>query len=80
MYLLSLSLILLALKYFELGPVANISWWWLLAPFALTALWWALADASGYTQRKAVERIEQRKRERINKQKKAMGMGSRGPH
>ena len=34
MYLLGLSLVLLALKYFEIGPVAAWSWWWVLAPFA----------------------------------------------
>ena len=41
MYLLGLSLLILALKYFEIGPVATWSWWWVLAPFAATALWWA---------------------------------------
>ena len=38
MYLLGLSLVLLALKYFEIGPVAAWSWWWVLSP-----LWGGLA-------------------------------------
>jgi small Trp-rich protein len=79
MYLLGLSLVLLALKYFEVGPVAAWSWWWVLAPFGATALWWAWADSTGYTKRKAVEKMEQRKRERLDKQKEALGMRPRKP-
>ncbi len=80
MYLLGLSILLLALKYLEIGPVANWSWWWVLSPFALTALWWAWADATGYTKRKAVEKMDQRKQDRINKHKEALGMRPRKPH
>ena len=35
MYLLLLGLVLLGLKYLEVGPVAGWSWWWVLSPFAL---------------------------------------------
>ena len=80
MYLLGISVLLLALKYLEIGPVANWSWWWVLSPFALTALWWAWADATGYTRRKAVEKMEQRKQDRINKHKETLGMRPRKPH
>ena len=79
MYLLGLSLVLLALKYFEIGPVAAWSWWWVLAPFGLTALWWAWADSTGYTKRKAMEKMEQRKQDRINKNKEALGIRPRKP-
>lgn len=77
MYLLGLSLLILALKYFEIGPVATWSWWWVLAPFAATALWWAWADSTGYTKRKAMEKMDQRKKERIERQKQAMAPGQR---
>lgn len=79
MYLLGLSLLLLALKYFEIGPVANWSWWWIMVPFGLTAMWWAWADSSGYTKRKAVEKIELRKRERVEKHKESLGIRPRKP-
>ncbi|MBN9368980.1 MAG: hypothetical protein ABT02_14275 [Comamonadaceae bacterium SCN 68-20] len=79
MYMLGLALVLTLLKYLEIGPVANWSWWWVLAPYGLTAAWWAWADASGYTKRKEVEKIERRKQARVNKHKEAMGMGSRRP-
>jgi small Trp-rich protein len=77
MYFLGLGLILLALKYFEFGPVANWSWTVVLAPFALAALWWAWADWSGYSKKKAMDRMQQRKEDRIEKQRTALGFTSR---
>ena len=79
MYMLGLALVLTLRKYLEIGPVANWSWWWVLAPYGLTAAWWAWADASGYTTRKEVEKIERRKQARVNKHKEALGMGTRRP-
>ena len=74
MYLLGLGIILLAMKYLETGPVANWDWWVVLAPFGLAALWWWYADASGYTKRKAVERDNARRQERIERQRSNLGM------
>jgi small Trp-rich protein len=73
MYFLGVGIILLVLKYLEIGPVALWSWWLVLAPFGLAVLWWSWADWSGYTKRKAVEREEARKQARINKSRVAMG-------
>ena len=55
MYLLGIGLVLLALKYLEIGPVAAWSWWVIFAPFAAAVTWWAWADSTGYTKRKAME-------------------------
>lgn len=74
MLFLILGLALMALKVFEIGPVAALSWWWVLAPFALAALWWTWADASGYTKRKAMEKEMERKQARIDRQRAAMGI------
>lgn len=79
MYLLGIGIILLLLKFFEIGPVAAWSWWWVLSPFAGAAFWWAWADWSGYTKRKAMERHEQRKNDRLNRQKKAIGRPPAAP-
>ena len=79
MYLLGLGIILLLMKWQELGPVAAWSWWWVLSPFAITTLWWAWADSTGYTKRKAMEKMDQRKQDRINKHKEALGMKTRRP-
>ena len=54
MYFLGLGVILLLLKWQEIGPVATWSWWTVLAPFALAFVWWTWAEWSGYTKRKAM--------------------------
>lgn len=73
MYLLGLGIILLLMKWQEFGPVATWSWWWVLSPFVGAALWWTWADASGHTKRKAMEKEDQRKLDRINRQRVAIG-------
>jgi len=75
MLFLGLGLILLALKYLEIGPVALWSWWVVLAPFGLAVAWWAWADWSGYTKKKAMDRENARKQARIDKQREQMGLG-----
>ncbi|MCW5257170.1 TIGR04438 family Trp-rich protein [Verminephrobacter aporrectodeae subsp. tuberculatae] len=81
MPLLGFSLLVLVLKYFEIGPLAAMSWWWVLLPFAITALWWFWADSTDGGKRRIEERIGQRKQDRIDKRKQALGMrpGSRPP-
>ena len=74
MYLLGLGLVLLAMKYLEIGRVATWSWWLVLAPFGLAVLWWAWADWSGYTKKKAMERDDARRQTRIDKTRKTLGM------
>ena len=79
MYTLILGIALSLLKYLDIAPVAQCSWWWVLTPFALTILWWAWADSTGYTKRKAMEKMDQRKKDRLDKQKQALGMQPRKP-
>lgn len=77
MYLLGLAILLSLLKLAEIGSVANWSWWYILGVYASAAAWWAWADASGYTKRKAMEKMDQRKQDRVNRQKEAMQPGKR---
>jgi small Trp-rich protein len=79
MYLLGLGVIFLLLKYLEIGSVAGWSWWLVLTPFALAVVWWAWADTSGYTKRKAMEREEERRQSRIDKNRAAMGLEKKRP-
>ena len=80
MYFLGLGIVLLALKYLEIGPVANLSWWWVLSPMALAVAWWAWADASGYTKRKAMDREDERRKARVDKNRAAIGtLRRKGP-
>ena len=74
MFFLFIGVIGLLLKYLEIGPVATLDWWMVLTPFGLAVLWWWWADASGYTKRKEMEKMEKRKQDRIDKQRDAMGM------
>ena len=77
MLFLGLGLVLVALKYFEITQVATWSWWVVLSPFALAVLWWTWADWSGYTKKKAVQRENERKKARLDKQREQLGLGTR---
>lgn len=74
MLFLGVGILLAALKYLEIGPVAAWSWFVVLSPFALAVAWWAWADWSGYTKRKAVQREDNRRQARVNKSREAMGL------
>jgi len=75
MYLLVLGIILLGMKYLEIGPVAMWDWWVVLAPFGLAVVWWTWADYSGFTKKKAMDRENARKKVRLDKQRENLGMG-----
>ena len=75
MYLLGIGIVLILLKYLEIGPDAAWSWLWVLAPFGLAVAWWSWADATGYTKRKAMDRMDKRKQERLDKNREALGLG-----
>lgn len=73
MWMLLIALLLTLLKYLEVGPLAELSWWWILVPYGLTVAWWGYADASGMTKRRAVDQEEARRLKRIDRQKQALG-------
>ena len=45
-----------------------------LLALGLAAVWWWVADMSGYTRRQAEKKMEQRKRDQLNKGRKRMGL------
>ena len=77
MYFLGIGIVLLLLKYLEVGVVATWSWLVVLSPFGLAVVWWAWADWSGYTKKKAMDKMDKRKQARIDKQREAIGTGIR---
>ena len=77
MYFLGIGIVLLLLKYLEVGVVATWSWLVVLSPFGLAVLWWAWADWSGYTKRRAVDKENARKQARIDKSREQLGLGTR---
>jgi len=74
MYLLILGVILMLMKYLEVGFVVDVSWWWVLSPFALALVWWAWADSTGYTKRREMDKMDKRKQDRIDKQRENLGI------
>lgn len=78
MAFLILGLVLLVMKVTDFGVVATWSWWLVLGPFGLAVLWWAFVDATGRTQRRAIEKMEQKKVERRERALDNLGLGKRG--
>ncbi len=76
MYFLIAGVILLALKYFEISGVAAWSWYVVFAPFALAVAWWTWADMSGYTKKKAMDKMDKRKQARIDKNRENIGLSA----
>lgn len=79
MWLVVLGVLLSVLKLAGLGVVAGWSWWVVLAPFALAAAWWAVADATGITQRRAMEQEARRAAARREAQFESLGLKSPAP-
>ena len=73
MYFLGLGLVLLGLKWADVGPVALWDWWVIFSPFGLAVLWWAWADASGYTKKKIMQAEQARIQARIERNREAIG-------
>ena len=74
MLFLLMGITAMLLKYLEVGPFATLSWGITLIPFGLAVAWWSFADATGYTKRREMDKMDKRKQERIDKQRDAMGM------
>lgn len=71
------GVVLLALKLAEIGAVAQWAWWWILLPFGLAVVWWAIADSTGLTKKREMDKMDERKRERRRKHMIALGLNPR---
>jgi len=69
--------LLVVMKLAEFGFVADWSWLTILLPFGLAVAWWAFADGSGLTQRREMEKLEERKQERRQRHMEALGLNWR---
>lgn len=72
--LLALFKLLAQIGVMDVAGISTLSWWWVLGMFALTAVWFAYADYSGLSRRKAMQAMEQRKKQRLDKQRQALGV------
>jgi small Trp-rich protein len=66
MWLLIIGLVLLVSKLLEFGPLAELSWWWVLTPFLLALIWWEVFERRlGLDKKKAFDELENAKKARI---------------
>lgn len=80
MWLLSTAALLAMLKLLaqigivDVAGISAMSWWWVLGLFALTAAWFAYADYSGLSSRKAMQVMDERRKQRLDQQRQALGV------
>ncbi len=74
MPMLIVGMLLLVAKMAGFGPTADWPWWLVLAPFAAAAVWWSIADSIGLTQRRAMQKMEDRKTQRREHALDALGL------
>ena len=66
MPIIILIVVLSVLRYLEIGPVANLSWWWIAALFGVAFIWFEFIERMlGLDKRKAHEELEQARKDRI---------------
>ena len=75
-----IGVLIIAAHFAGFGPMAHWTWnltgdlWKFCVPFALAAIWWAWADGSGLTKRREMDKMDQRRRERREKNLVSLGM------
>jgi len=77
MVFIVLGVLLLGMKVAEFGPVAAWSWWLVLLPFGCAVIWWWWADSTGYTKRREMDKMQERKDARRVKAMEALGIDPR---
>ncbi|HJV74383.1 MAG TPA: TIGR04438 family Trp-rich protein [Noviherbaspirillum sp.] len=62
--IISLSL----LRYLEIGPFAELSWWWIAGLFLIAFIWFEFVERMlGLDKRKSHEQLEKARQERVKK-------------
>lgn len=60
--------LLTALRYFEFGPFAELSWWWIVGLMAVAYIWFEFIEKMlGLDKRKAHEQLSKSREERVKK-------------
>ena len=77
MVMVVIGVLLLVAKLAEFGPTADWSWWIVAAPFVAAVLWWQFADSTGLTQRRAMQKMDDRKAQRRDRALEALGLNTR---
>ncbi|MGH6649102.1 TIGR04438 family Trp-rich protein [Aquabacterium sp.] len=79
MWFIVIGVLMLLMNFAGIGPIGQWTWadrWWaMLLPFGLAAVWWAWADASGMTQRKAMDKDDAKREARRQRNLDSLGLG-----
>ncbi len=68
MPLIIVIVLLAALRFFEIGPFADLSWWWIGGLFMVAFLWFEFGEKMlGLDKKKAHDEDQKRRQERIRK-------------
>jgi small Trp-rich protein len=68
MPLIIIIVLLLILRYFEVGPFAALSWWWIVGLMGVAFIWFEFVEgALGLDKRKAHDESEKARKARIDK-------------
>lgn len=66
MLLIVLIAALAVLRFFEIGPFADLSWWWVAALFVAAFFWFEyLEKMLGLDKRRAHDRSDEARRKRV---------------
>jgi small Trp-rich protein len=67
MWLLWIGVGLVLLRWFEVGPFAALSWWWVLAPLVGAAVWFEGVEKLFGRDKRQVDAVEweRRRKERV---------------
>lgn len=56
------------LRYLEIGPFADLSWWWIGGLFVLAFVWFEFIERMlGLDKKKSHEQLEKARKERVSK-------------
>lgn len=83
MFFVVVGVILILLNLLGIGPVGEWTWtlggdlWKFALPFVFAVVWWTWADSSGLTKRREMERMDQKKEARREKNMDALGLNTR---
>jgi small Trp-rich protein len=76
MYLLWIGVAFIILKVLEVGPFAELSWWWVVTPLALAYIWFEIFERRlGLDKKKAFDEMDKHKQKRI---KQALEVSKKG--
>jgi small Trp-rich protein len=68
MPLIIIIVLLSLLRYFEVGPVANLSWWWIVGLMGVAFIWFEFIERMlGLDKRKSHDELEKARKQRVKK-------------